>query len=133
MLDTIVLQIPIDYSSIVNHDRFNPTTKGINDDPRKFVRYVNNPIKEDKEKWGYMPRLTMIKRGSRIYLKVEFSAPKLLFGNNLDELEENDFNKVVGELQSKILKMGVRLWRHQIEEAVVIVFHLPLFEHNHDR
>ena len=84
---------------------------------------MNNPTKEDKKNGVYKPKLTMIKRGNRIYLKIEFSAPKLLFSNNLDELEEMDFDKVVNELRKKILEMGVRLFAVQVENAEVISFH----------
>jgi len=123
MLDTIILQILINYFAITKHDKFTPSTEGIDNDLRGFVKCINNPTKADKEKWGYMPRLTIIKRGNRIYLKVEFSAPKLLFGNNIDELGETDFNEVVDKLQKTIKEMGVILWGHQIENAEVMSFH----------
>jgi len=123
MLDTVILQIPMGYSAIIDHDRFNPSTRGMSDDSRGFVKYVNNPTKIDKEKGIYKPRLTIIKRGERIYLKIEFSAPKLLFGNNLDELRENDFDEMTEKLRKEILEMGVRLWTHEIENAEVISFH----------
>lgn len=123
MLDTIILQILIDYSAITDHEKFKPSTRGMLKDLRPFIKYVNNPTKADKEKWGYIPRLTVIKRGGRIYLKVEFSAPKLLFGNNLDELKESDFDEVVIKLRKRIEQMGVRLWTREIEKAEVISFH----------
>jgi len=123
MLDTVILQIPIAYSAIIDHDKFKPSTIGISDDLRHFIKCINNPTKADKEKWGYIPRLTVIKRMKKIYLKVEFSAPKLLFGNNLDELEETDFDKVVSKLQKRIKEMGVMLWTYQIENAEILAFH----------
>ena len=122
MLDTVILQIPIGYSAITDPDQFSPSARII-ERSQGFSRYVNNPTKKDKEKWGYMPRLTILKRGNRIYLKIEFSAPKLLFGNNLDELEENNFDEIVSKIQEKTRNMGVMLWTHQIENAEVISFH----------
>ena len=123
MLDTVILQIPIGYSAIIDHNKFHPSTRRINEDSRGFVRCVNNPTKADKEKGIYKPRLTIIKRGERIYLKIEFSTPKLLFGNNLDELKENDFNEIVGKLKKTTEEMGVMLWSYQIENAEVMSFH----------
>jgi len=122
MLDTVILQIPIDYSAIIDPDQFSPSAK-ILENLQGFFRCVNNPTKANKEKWGYIPRLTVIKRREKNYLKVEFSAPKLLFGNNLDELEETNFDEVVSKLQKIIKEMGVILWSHQIEKAEVIAFH----------
>ena len=52
--------------------------------------------------------MTIIKRGREIYLKIEFSAPKLLFGNNLEELEEADFDKIINKLQEIIKEREVR-------------------------
>jgi len=123
MLDTVILQIPINYSAIIDHSQFTPSTKGIVDNSASFYKYTNNPTKIDRESGVYKPRLTIIKRGNRIYLKIEFSVPKLLFGNNLDEIEESDFNQVISMLQKIIEQMGVRLWTYQIEKAEVISFH----------
>lgn len=123
MLDTIILQIPIDYSAIIDHSQFIPPTRGILNNPNGFCKYVNNPTSKDKEMGIYKPRLTIIKRGNAIYLKIEFSAPKIIFGNNLDEVEETDFNEIVGKLQKTIKDMGVLLWTVSIERANVIAFH----------
>ncbi len=132
MLDTVILQIPIYYHSITDHEKFSPSTRGIFNGFKPFFRCVNNPTEADRKRWGYMPRLTVIKRGRALYLKIEFSAPKLLFGNNLDEIEESDFDEIASKLQKMIKEMGVRLWTFQIENAEVIVFHpsknIPLSE-----
>jgi len=123
MLDTVILQIPINYSAIIDHSQFTPSTRGIVDNPASFFTYTNNPKKADRESGVYKPRLTIIKRGNRIYLKAEFSVPKLLFGNNLDEVEEKDFEETASKLRRIIEQMGVRLWTHEIEKAEVIGFH----------
>ena len=50
----------------------------------------------------YFPRLTLIKQqiaaGFRLTLRIEFSAPKLVFADNLDELETGDFPRVLALL-----------------------------------
>jgi len=122
MLDTVVLQIPINYPSIIDHSQFSPSTKDIFDNPAGFFTYKNNPTDADRTSGIYKPRLTIIKRGNRIYLKIEFSVPKLLFGNNLDEVEEADFEEVASRLRKIIEQMGVRLWTHEIENAEVLRF-----------
>jgi len=123
MLDTVILQIPIDYLAITDHNKFKPSAEKILKEEGSFRKYINNPSKIDKEKWGYMPRLTIIIRSYQIYLKIEFSVPKLLFGNNLDEVEEDNFEKIISKLQKIIEGMGVRLWSYQIERAEVTTFH----------
>lgn len=123
MLDTVILQIPIEYPAIIDHSQFKPSTRSIADNPASFFKYTNNPKKADRENRAYKPRLTIIKRGKKIYLKVEFSVPKLLFNNNLDEVGETDFDRVTSKLQKIIKEMGVMLWNYQIEDAEVISFH----------
>jgi len=122
MLDTVILQIPIEYNAIIDHNQFTPSTRGVVDNPASFFKYTNNPKKADRESGVYKPRLTVIKRGNRIYLKVELSVPKLLFGNNLDEIEEGDFDETVSKLRKIIEEKGVRLWTYEIEKAEVSRF-----------
>jgi len=86
-------------------------------------KYINNRTSEDKERGIYKPRLTINKRGCRFDLKVEFSAPKLLLGSNLDELEESDFCAVVDKLRVMMASMGVDVLRNVIENAKVSSFH----------
>jgi len=123
MLDTVILQIPIDYSAIIDHSRFTPSTKGIIDISANFFKCTNNPKKADRESGLYKPKLTIIKRAKKIYLKIEFSAPKLLSGNNLNEVEESDFEEIASKLRKTIEEMGVRLWTFEIEKAEVLGFH----------
>jgi len=123
MIDTIIIQIPIEYPAIIDHGKFTPSTRGIIDNPASFFKYTNNPKKADRESGVYKPKLTIIKRGKKIYLKAEFSVPKLLFGNNLEEAEESDFDEAVSKLRKAIEQMGVRLWTHEIEKAEVLSFH----------
>lgn len=56
----------------------------------------------------------MIKRGRNFLLKIEFSAPKLLYGNNLEELETEHFDKVAKLLQERLRDMGVIVWTKHI-------------------
>lgn len=123
MLDTIILQIEIGKYYITDYAKFRTTKERMLNTTAPFFKWVNNPTKEDKEKGIYKPRLTIIKRGRKLYLKIEFSAPKLLFGNNLDELEENDFDKIAEKLQKRMLEMGVRIFLEQIKKAEVLSFH----------
>ena len=123
MLDTIILQIPIYPFDKIDHDRFSPSTRDIFNNLAGFAKFINNPNKLDKDSGIYKPRLTMLKRAKKVYLKVEFSAPKLLFGNNLDEAEESDFNAIVCRLKDLISDMGVQLLDYQIKDAEVIGLH----------
>ena len=119
MLDTIILQIPLNKCSIADSDyrKFGATKDQIFNTFLGFKKWENNPTAQDKKDGIYKPRLTLIKRGGAFVIKIEFSAPKMIFNNNLDELEETDFDSVVKTLRERIRSMGVLVWSKDIEEA----------------
>lgn len=82
-------------------------TKGV------LVAY-NNPSAAYKKLGLYQPRLTYTERPKGGYIKsyqlaVEFSAPKLLFGNNFTELTNTDFDTVIAKL-SEVLRITYGVW-----------------------
>lgn len=133
MIDTvsIILERP---SFLINKpQRFNPSAENIMFEPyyklsnRNYLRSVNNPTKDDKKRHGYLPRLTLFMRnkpnGFFVQLKIEFSAPKLLFGNNFDELEDNDFDRLIYKLKDQLLIMGVVTTIDALKNAKVSSIH----------
>lgn len=123
MLDTIILQFEPNQYHITNYGNFGTTKEQVEKTSSGFCKWHNNPTSRDKKLGVYKPRLTLIKRGVRKVLKIEFSAPKLLFGNNIDELEEKNYDEVVKKLQERLKDMGVLVWTKHIEEAEVLSFH----------
>lgn len=119
MIDTVSITIPEDNFKILDHDKFSPNTENLFKPPyikvtgRAVFKAINNPSKTDKEKYGYLPRVTLFKSirrgGFQVFIKVEFSIPKLLYGNNFDEVEESEFGEVCWQLKAKLEKMGVEI------------------------
>jgi len=75
---------------------------------------------------AYFPRLTGYKRknfAQETNIRIEFSAPKLLYLNNLDELEKKDFPQVVSTLQARLRDMGLVVSQETIKEAAVSTVH----------
>ncbi|MDD5432503.1 MAG: hypothetical protein PHO70_05910 [Candidatus Omnitrophica bacterium] len=133
MIDTIVLTLPPELFAITEHNRFDPSTKGLFERPyytlggRGNFSCFQNPTKEEFEKGIYKPRLTATKRMGKgafiTTLKIEFSIPKLLFGNNFDEVEEHHFDKIVNLLQKRLQEMGVLVFEHVLKSAPVSAVH----------
>jgi len=88
---------------------------------------VQNPTKADFEAGRYLPRLTLARRKVRgsftTTLRIEFSAPKLLFGNNFDELTSRDFEAVLVALRRALAEMGVPVADHVLRAARVSAVH----------
>ena len=88
---------------------------------------VQNLTKIDRKAGRYLPRLTLTKRnisgGFALTLRIEFSAPKLVLGNNFDELESGDFPQVLNALHHTVGAMGVRVEKEVIRRARVSAIH----------
>ncbi len=133
MLDTVVLTFSGNMFTIIDHNKFSPSTEGLY--RGNFYRLgargnfvcKQNPTLTELKSGIYKPRLSVTKRifnkRFQISLKVEFSIPKLIFGNNFDEIEEKDFDLVVSKLQKILKEMGVLIFSHFIINAPVSAIH----------
>lgn len=146
MIDTIVLTLNEDEFIILDHDRFSPSTKGLFN-PSDYYRLggrsnllcTQNPTSSELKNGIYKPRLTVTKRmnkyhGFQVTLKIEFSIPKLLFGNNFDELEDHDFNQVLTKLRQTLKDMSVSVSEPVLSKARVSGIHfsknIPLIDYS---
>lgn len=117
MLDTIALTLDRHQFEVREPDRFSPSARGVLVPPyyslggRGVFQCVLNSTKRDLAAGHYAPRLTLGKRkvrgGFALTLRVEFSAPKLLFGNNFDELAARDFERVLDALHRALDGLGI--------------------------
>ena len=132
MIDTVILTIPEMNFKISNYDAFNPSARGIFEQPyyklsHGYINCVQNPTKKDKADKIYKPRLTISKRllrgGYSVVLKIEFSVPKLLFNNNFQELEDSDFNTVISILKQRLYEMSVLIDEDVLRSAKVTAIH----------
>jgi hypothetical protein len=121
MIDTVCLLIPKDKMQFIegvsNWELYSRT-----DTYQKFVR---NPSKIEKNTGKYFPRLTGYKRrfGDDANVRIEFSVPKLLLLNNLDEVTEKDFTKIISVLYDRMAEMGVIVPKTVLKSANVSSVH----------
>ncbi len=121
MIDTICLLIPKDkmlyLSGVSSWELYSKTDQ--------YEKFVRNPSKAEKDTGDYYPRLTGYKRqfSQEANVRIEFSVPKLLYLNNLDELEDKDFPKVIGTLQKRLRTMGVVVPDTLLKNASVSAVH----------
>ncbi|MFH2021781.1 MAG: hypothetical protein ABIJ33_00660 [Patescibacteria group bacterium] len=133
MLDTIVLTLSSDMFRILEPDRFEPSARLITDPytsfgGRGYKKCQQNPTKQELRNGFYKPRLTLTNRFNHLgnrdtTLKIEFSLPKLLYGNNFDELTAVDLEKVTSKLLSRLSEMGVQVSITTILNAPVSSIH----------
>lgn len=127
MIDTIIISIP--KNKVVNVS--NPANETLGWDQQSkttiYQKFIRNPTKSEKESGYYFPRLTGIRRKTdgRVdaFIKVEFSIPKLLYMNNLDEVKESDFKLVIDTLKDRLLRMGIAVPSKYLTFAQVTAVH----------
>lgn len=134
MIDTVKLTIPSRMCTFFDKSRFLPeNTNAL----RGYKTFVQNPTKSELLSGNYKPRLTVTNRFntfgySEWMLSIELSLPKLVYGNNFDELTDTDFPKVIELLQAKLKEMGVSVFSALLEAAPISLVHysknLPLID-----
>lgn len=129
MHDTVILTIPKENYRILEANRFKPSANVLINNPSLYlIKCMNNPTEEEK-KIFYYPRMMIVRRPSdtleeSLPLRIEFSAPKMLFQNNVDELEEKDFDELVAALKWRMHQMGVEVEAQAIRLAKVSAMHI---------
>jgi hypothetical protein len=76
----------------------------------------------------YLPRLTGYRQrnpvaGWESKIKIEFSVPKLVFGNNLDEVDDMYLEYVADTLSDRLGMMGLAVSGRHLKEASVLSVH----------
>lgn len=135
MIDTITLMLNPNEFEILEPEKFSPCATCILQPPYPklgkghIFKCVQNPTPQDIKQGVYKPRLTLIQRPCRvtkqrvISLKIEFSAPKFMKGNNFDELQDSDFDFLCALLSMKLTYMGIKTGRDVLANAVVSSVH----------
>lgn len=133
MIDTIVLTLQPENFRILDHNRFSPSTARLFQPPyyelghRANFKCVQNPTSEELKKGIYKPRLTVTKqmnpRGLVTVLRIEFSIPKLLFGNNFDEVDGSEFEQIITRLHNTLDSMGALVFPQVLRDAPVSTIH----------
>jgi hypothetical protein len=132
MIDTIILVVPMRevVSPGVRCDGWTEWNGWeLNANRGGFKRYIKNgPLNNSDEKI-YLPRLTGYQTWDDGFgewssqMKVEFSAPKIIYGQNLDELSADQFGDVVLNLQSRLSLMGIDVSEETLVRARVSAVH----------
>lgn len=128
MIDTIALMFEQNEFTILDHSVFHPSTERLFKPPfYNLGKCVQNGTKEELKQGIYKPKLTITKfyreKQFKIFLKVEFSAPKLLLANNFNELDDSDLKILANKLHSILVTMNVVITTEQILKAEVTAIH----------
>lgn len=130
MLDTIAINLQRDDYTIHAPERFTPHAGALTNPlfgDGGIVKCYYNPTKAEKAQ-GYLPRITVFKKpfgdyASAVWMKIEFSAPKVMFGNNFEELQGEDFAALIRALLTALKRMGIETVYEVLANASVTAIH----------
>lgn len=126
MIDTVCLLIPKDKLTVLDLASYGVPSWNLHSKTDQYDKYVKNPSKSDIDSGLYFPRLTGYKRkgfAQDVNVRIEFSVPKLVFMNNLEELENRDFPRVIDVLQERLKIMGILASKSILQNASVSSAH----------
>lgn len=106
--------------TIIDKNNF---VNGVSNAIRGVYTLVQNPTKSELQTGNYKPRLTLTNRFREETLAIELSLPKLMFGNNFDELTDNDFNSIIEMMRLKLKEMGVLVFSAVLSNSLVSSVH----------
>src|SRR3989344_3858501 len=125
MIDTVKIVLENNMFFVTDIGRFQKDTMN---SARGFFSLVQNPTKSELMSGIYKPKLTLQKRFNSSgrfepTLSIELSLPKLLYGNNFEELDDENFKAVAKLLQTKLSEMGVKVFWELFIKAPVSSVH----------
>ena len=128
MIDTVVLVLLASSFQITDPTLFSPYVKTYPQfSSSGFVKCVQNPTIYDKRNDIYKPCLThtvrIVGNTIRTTLAIQFSVPKLLYLNNLDEVTDKSFDLVLETLHQTLVQMGVSVHPTSLRLAPVSIVH----------
>jgi hypothetical protein len=127
MIDTVTIDLPLSdllpgitpAEELIFLRGWDTRTRG------DFTTWIRNPTPQELVV-GYHPTLSAYKHfhhNRRVFVKVQFSAPKLFWGNNLDELENCHAIPVAQKLKVALANMGLTPNRDALLRAQVKNLH----------
>ncbi|HZM64065.1 MAG TPA: phage/plasmid replication protein [Candidatus Saccharimonadales bacterium] len=134
-IDTVILTLKAHEFALLEPSRFTPHAgrilgaEAVDMGRNKYFGATCNPSKQETAIHGYLPYLTLYRalRGGGLVteLRIQFSAPKMLYGNNFDEPEEYEFGELCHRLLDalEVYKIKVRGGLRTIADAQVATVH----------
>src|SRR5579872_2450569 len=135
MIDTIVLSLTPEMYQISEPDKFKPSAHWAllakNKETRLHYRSIiskQNGTKKELLNGIYKPHLTLAyHRGVHgvieLLLKIELSLPKLVYGNNFNELQYKDFKVITNKLAIILATMGIITTADNLAHAPIMAIH----------
>lgn len=116
MIDTVIIRIPYEFCKISDPKLFNPNINLLG----AYGRCVF-----EKPTGIYFPNIAMVRylnhstNSNNTDLVIDFSVPKLIFGNNLEETSKKDFPEVVEKLNNLLKGFGILIPNSIIASAAI--------------
>lgn len=131
MIDTIKIAVPLNLVTFRSYDNFNIDALYL----ERVLSWQAAPIKapfkpyrehttDEKNTHGYLPEISISMYPNQIgFCVIRFSAPIMLYGNNIREIKETDFTCLIITLQAKLKHLNIDISLDDISNAYVWEVH----------
>lgn len=108
------------------YENLSPAEKNLPANRHYLRRFI---LKPPYEQPFYIPQIEVFetllrdKRQIKYVMKIQFSIPKLLYGNSLQEVAEKDSQRAYSTLQSCLEKLGINVEADAIVDSMVSAVH----------
>lgn len=129
MNDTILIKLKSKEFTITESWNWKPPLPEITSPVMPYMPFYSKYSLNRKCADRYYPKLTLRSYWNRetqkpdIQLTIDFSAPKILFNNNVDEIDENDYEELVKTLRQRLFEMGLVTSIEAISQSQVYQIH----------
>ena len=120
MLDTVKLQISL--NDVKVSELYFPEASTI-DRKIGYNKVIRNPTASEKKMGIYMPRITLVKRGYKKELYIEFSVQKIMFNESVNEVDESMFGQIIKKLKDKLQVIGIMVSEDILRKAKLVTMH----------
>ncbi len=125
--DTVRLELNQGDFEIIEDKFETPVNKVLGYFGRGISTAYQGMTAEDKRLNHYKPRLFLMNApqhgGRKIFLRIDVSLPKLLYGNNLQEICDYDISLILNKLYNVLLEMGIKTNVAALFQAHIVRFH----------
>ncbi len=125
MIDSVVLQLDSEQFQLRKENKFDGSKNQNELGFGSRTLYIKKFVKQEKDKGRYCPKVNLLKskRGkneeTKRFLEIQVSLPKLLYGTNLFEVDDNDLDAIYSRLQQFLAEIGVDTIAEKLKRAVV--------------
>ncbi len=125
MIDSVILRLDSGQFWLKESNQFDGSKNQSERGFKNKTLYINNFVRQKKKDGIYCPKVNLLKSKQgkmgevKRVLDIQVSLPKLIYGTNLYEVDDNDLELIYSRLNGFLIEIGVNTSIDELKRAVV--------------